>query len=59
MLTVVADNNDGITVFDITDSANPSYCFVSTFGLEAAVGVEARVSPYVLVYSHPLKFFGE
>ncbi|KAJ7904413.1 hypothetical protein B0H14DRAFT_3421196 [Mycena olivaceomarginata] len=37
------DNNDGITVFDITDSANPSYCFVSTFGLEAAVGVETRV----------------
>ncbi|KAJ7638714.1 hypothetical protein FB45DRAFT_1023481 [Roridomyces roridus] len=34
------DNNDGITIFDITDSTNPSYCFVSVFGLEA---VEARV----------------
>ncbi|KAF8146328.1 hypothetical protein K438DRAFT_1990863 [Mycena galopus ATCC 62051] len=24
------DNNDGITFFDITDPADPSYCFVST-----------------------------
>ncbi|KAF7355234.1 hypothetical protein MSAN_01439400 [Mycena sanguinolenta] len=23
------DNNDGITVFDVTDPADPSYCFVS------------------------------
>ncbi|KAJ7507695.1 hypothetical protein B0H11DRAFT_1848900 [Mycena galericulata] len=37
------DNNDGITVFDITDPTNPSYCFVSTFGLEASVSVPQRV----------------
>ncbi|KAF8211219.1 hypothetical protein K438DRAFT_1663649 [Mycena galopus ATCC 62051] len=36
-------NNDGITVFDITDPADPSYCFVSTFGLESDVEVEDRV----------------
>ncbi|KAJ6515985.1 hypothetical protein C8R45DRAFT_1141312 [Mycena sanguinolenta] len=37
------DNNDGITVFDVTDPADPSYCFVSTFGLECEVEVEDRV----------------
>ncbi|KAJ7699973.1 hypothetical protein B0H17DRAFT_271998 [Mycena rosella] len=37
------DNNDGITVIDITEPTDPSYCFVSTFGLEAAVNVEGRV----------------
>ncbi|KAK7061631.1 hypothetical protein R3P38DRAFT_3302794 [Favolaschia claudopus] len=37
------DNNDGITVFDVTDPANPTYCFVSTFGLEAAEEVKSRV----------------
>ncbi|KAF8318308.1 uncharacterized protein EI90DRAFT_113459 [Cantharellus anzutake] len=31
------DNNDGITVFDITDPSNPRYCFVSVSGLEAAI----------------------
>ncbi|KAJ3546633.1 hypothetical protein NMY22_g1976 [Coprinellus aureogranulatus] len=30
------DNNDGITVIDISTPSNLSYCFVSTSGLEAA-----------------------
>ncbi|KAA1465908.1 hypothetical protein DENSPDRAFT_876085 [Dentipellis sp. KUC8613] len=29
------DNNDGITVLDITDLSAPAYCFVSIHGLEA------------------------
>ncbi|TFY77860.1 hypothetical protein EWM64_g6150 [Hericium alpestre] len=29
------DNNDGITVIDVTDPASPAYCFVSVNGLEA------------------------
>ncbi|KAJ7742508.1 hypothetical protein DFH07DRAFT_836669 [Mycena maculata] len=37
------DNNDGITVFDVTDPTNPSYCFVSIYGLEAGGRVEERV----------------
>ncbi|KAF7352889.1 hypothetical protein MVEN_01256200 [Mycena venus] len=37
------DNNDGITVIDITDPTNPSYCFVSIFGLEAGGAVKDRV----------------
>src|SRR5258707_12919456 len=30
------DNNDGISVFDITNLSDPRYCFVSINGLEAA-----------------------
>ncbi|KAF7301362.1 hypothetical protein MIND_00701400 [Mycena indigotica] len=38
------DNNDGITVFDITNPADPAYCHVSIYGLEAARdNVESRV----------------
>ncbi|KAJ7484709.1 hypothetical protein FB451DRAFT_1233259 [Mycena latifolia] len=37
------DNNDGITVIDITEPTNPSYCFVSIWGLEASGGVKRRV----------------
>ncbi|KAJ7179228.1 hypothetical protein C8R46DRAFT_1187614 [Mycena filopes] len=37
------DNNDGITVFDITDPTNPAYCFVSIGGLESEVDVEPWV----------------
>ncbi|KAJ6599201.1 hypothetical protein DFH09DRAFT_28564 [Mycena vulgaris] len=37
------DNNDGISVIDITDPANPSYCFVSVWGLEASGKVQNRV----------------
>ncbi|KAJ7781350.1 hypothetical protein B0H16DRAFT_617226 [Mycena metata] len=33
------DNNDGITVFDITDPTNPAYCFVCVGGLEGEVAV--------------------
>jgi len=29
------DNNDGISVIDVTDPTEPSYCFVSVSGLEA------------------------
>ncbi|KAJ7146263.1 hypothetical protein C8R44DRAFT_10800 [Mycena epipterygia] len=54
------DNNDGITVVDITDPTNPSYCFVSTFGLsgeEPEVAVEKRVplsaEQYAAAYSVP------
>ncbi|KAJ7276309.1 hypothetical protein B0H12DRAFT_1005119 [Mycena haematopus] len=44
------DNNDGITVFDITDPADPSYCFVSTFGLESAVEVPLSAEQYCRAY---------
>ncbi|KAK0242739.1 hypothetical protein EDD85DRAFT_300916 [Armillaria nabsnona] len=30
------DNNDGITVIDVSDPLKPAYCFVSVNGLEAA-----------------------
>ncbi|KAJ3530310.1 hypothetical protein NMY22_g8624 [Coprinellus aureogranulatus] len=30
------DNNDGITIIDVSTPSDPSYCFVSTSGLEAA-----------------------
>ncbi|KAJ7638715.1 hypothetical protein FB45DRAFT_1054961 [Roridomyces roridus] len=36
-------NKEGITVFDITDPTNPSYCFVSTVGLDCQVRVPKRV----------------
>ena len=28
------DNNDGITIIDVTDPESPAYCFVSIYGLE-------------------------
>ncbi|KAJ7667919.1 hypothetical protein DFH06DRAFT_1183916 [Mycena polygramma] len=37
------DNNDGITVVDVTDPTHPSYCFVSIFGLESESSVPSRV----------------
>ncbi|RDB21908.1 hypothetical protein Hypma_010968 [Hypsizygus marmoreus] len=37
------DNNDGITVIDITDPEHPAYCFVSVGGLEAEEAVEDYV----------------
>ncbi|KAI0922107.1 hypothetical protein AcV5_000482 [Taiwanofungus camphoratus] len=37
------DNNDGITVFDITEPESPAYCFVSISGLESAVKVPGSV----------------
>ncbi|KAJ7146270.1 hypothetical protein C8R44DRAFT_656478 [Mycena epipterygia] len=54
------DNNDGITVIDITDPTNPSYCLVRTFrlsGQELEVTVEQRVpltaEQYAAAYSVP------
>ncbi|KAF8914571.1 hypothetical protein CPB85DRAFT_1251986 [Mucidula mucida] len=35
------DNNDGITVIDVTTPAAPHYCFVSLGGIEAQVQVDA------------------
>ncbi|KAF7313712.1 hypothetical protein HMN09_00528100 [Mycena chlorophos] len=37
------DNNDGITVFDITTPDEPSYCHVSVGGLESEEDVESWV----------------
>ncbi|KIY67805.1 hypothetical protein CYLTODRAFT_375353 [Cylindrobasidium torrendii FP15055 ss-10] len=37
------DNNDGITIFDVTDPANPSYCFVAPGYIEASEEVESWV----------------
>ncbi|KAF9055233.1 hypothetical protein BDZ89DRAFT_1125007 [Hymenopellis radicata] len=34
------DNNDGISVIDVTDPFNPHYCFVSLGGIEAEAEVE-------------------
>ncbi|KAL8887017.1 MAG: hypothetical protein Q9215_005353 [Flavoplaca cf. flavocitrina] len=34
------DNNNGITVFDITEPANPRYCFVDFMGMESERGVD-------------------
>ncbi|KAJ6539242.1 hypothetical protein B0H19DRAFT_960316 [Mycena capillaripes] len=44
------DNNDGITVFDITDPMNPSYCFVSIFGLESAASIPLTAEQYCRAY---------
>ncbi|KAJ7146261.1 hypothetical protein C8R44DRAFT_599276 [Mycena epipterygia] len=44
------DNNDGITVIDITDPINPSYCFVSISGLEAEVSVPLSAEQYIKAY---------
>jgi hypothetical protein len=30
---LMLDNNDGITVIDVTDPESPAYCFVSVYGL--------------------------
>lgn len=35
-LTIQTDNNDGISVIDVTDPSNLAYCYVSVIGLEAA-----------------------
>ena len=40
---MIKDNNDGITVIDITTPEKPSYCFVSIHGLEAAGDAAMRV----------------
>ncbi|GLB42883.1 hypothetical protein LshimejAT787_1203320 [Lyophyllum shimeji] len=48
------DNNDGITVIDITDPEDPAYCFVSATGLESEESVPHRVplsaTDYVRAY---------
>ncbi|KAJ3530372.1 hypothetical protein NMY22_g8601 [Coprinellus aureogranulatus] len=50
------DNNDGITIIDITVPGEPKYCFASFRGLEAAQVVPQRVpltaTQYVRAY-HP------
>ncbi|KAJ7047474.1 hypothetical protein C8F04DRAFT_9306 [Mycena alexandri] len=42
------DNNDGITVFDITDPTNPAYCFVSVGGVKGWTPLTAE--RYVRAY---------
>ncbi|KAF9555370.1 hypothetical protein CPC08DRAFT_753139 [Agrocybe pediades] len=41
--STTGDNNDGITVLDISDPFSPSYCFVSIYGLEAVADVPELV----------------
>ncbi|KAF7301374.1 hypothetical protein MIND_00702600 [Mycena indigotica] len=43
----VGGTNDGITVFDITSSADPAYCHVSVGGLEASYGEGASIESWV------------
>jgi hypothetical protein len=38
-----ADNNDGISVIDVTDPESPAYCFVSVTGTESEADLEMRV----------------
>ncbi|KIJ69415.1 hypothetical protein HYDPIDRAFT_80394, partial [Hydnomerulius pinastri MD-312] len=53
-----SDNNDGITVLDITDPSSPAYCFASIVGLEATVAgqttrwVNYNAEHYVRAYYH-------
>ncbi|KAJ7499023.1 hypothetical protein FB451DRAFT_1016034 [Mycena latifolia] len=45
------DNNEGITVIDISEPTNPSYCFVSIWGLEASSdNVPLSAEEYVRAY---------
>ena len=37
---LLIDNNDGLTIIDVTDPSSPAYCFVSVHGLEAAEAVD-------------------
>lgn len=41
--SITSDNNDGISVIDVTDPSNPSYCFVSVTGLESSVEVPRKI----------------
>jgi hypothetical protein len=58
------DNNDGISVIDVTDPTAPSYCFVSVYELELAetevpalvpLSAEQYVRAYYPKYTSPLK----
>ena len=48
---MITDNNDGITIVDITTPEDPSYCFISGGGLESADGrVPLSAEEYVREY---------
>lgn len=56
------DNNDGISVIDVTDPEIPSYCFVSVLGIEAdpvpyrvPLSAEEYVRAYYPKYVPPVK----
>ncbi|KAJ2926097.1 hypothetical protein H1R20_g10998, partial [Candolleomyces eurysporus] len=39
------DNNDGITILDVTTPRNPAYCLVSIYGLEVEVDIQPTMTP--------------
>ena len=41
LISVCQDSDDGITVFDVTDPENASYCFMTTFGWKG------RLPPFI------------
>lgn len=54
------DNNDGITVIDLTDQEHPAYCFFTLDGIEASKNpgpnVVLSAKDYVLAYYPDLKW---